>query len=137
MSRNRLWIIVDGRWAPDDYPAHVFDVSFDARRIEFQVHAEIGDRAAARAEVDLYAPVFGQLPASLTEHIREVEVYESPTRYYMGARYCTRSDNPCSISINTTISADANVMRRGLLEEHVIHEAVHVYWDDDHRRAPG
>ena len=134
---RRMWIIRDGRWDPGEYDAHVFDVSYDIRRVEFQIHSEIGDRTAARAEVDLYAPVFGQLPAALMEHLREVEVYESPAQYYMGARRCSESDSPCIVGINTTISANANVMGRGLMEEHVIHEAVHVSWDHDHLSAPG
>ena len=132
-----MWIITDGRWNPDEYDAHVFDVSFDSRHAEFQIHAEIGDRTAARAEVDLYAPVFGQLPAALIEHLREVEVYESPAQYYMGSRRCSTSDSPCIVGIDTTISHERDMMDRGVIEEYVIHEAVHVSWDDEHLAAPG
>ena len=74
---RHMWIVVDGRWSPRDYPAHVFDVAFDRTEVEFQVHTDVGNRSAAREQVDIYARIFGQVPASLMEHLREIEIHQS------------------------------------------------------------
>ena len=53
---------------------HVFDVTFNGKRMEFQVHPEIGARTEARAQVDTYAPIFGRLPWELRARVTEVEI---------------------------------------------------------------
>ena len=135
--QRHMWIVKDGSWEIGDQPAHVFDVAFDRRRVEFQVHAEIGDRAATRAEVDVYAPIFGQIPASMMEHLREVEIHQTGGHAMQARRYDPGDPNSGAVNINIAFIAEHNMRERGYLEEFALHEAVHVSWDRYHLGAPG
>ena len=134
---RHMWIVRNDRWVPGDYAAHVFDVAFDRRQVEFQVHAELGDRAAARAEVEVFAPIFGQLPRALLEHLREVEIHQTGGSPMSARRYNTGDPSAGSVSINTSAVADVRLVQRGFAEEYAIHEAAHVSWDPDHLSSPG
>ena len=57
--------------------AYLFDVQYAGRQLEFQVHPEFGSRAAARQEVDTYAPALGRLPAVFLSQAREPAVKSS------------------------------------------------------------
>lgn len=135
--QRHMWIVVDGRWAPDDYAAHVFDVTFDARRVEFQVHVELGGRVEARAEVDVYAPIFGQMPASLMEHLREVEIHDSGGHAMSARRHDYTDPSAGSVSINTAYATETDLVGRGFAEEFAMHELGHVSWDPKHLQSPG
>ena len=53
---------------------HLFDVQYDGRQTEFQVHPEYGSRAAAREQVDACAAVLGRLPRVMLSNAKEVEI---------------------------------------------------------------
>lgn len=62
---------VDG-WVTVD--AFLFDADYGAAELAFQVNPEFGDEAAARSEVDTWAPAVGRLPAVLLSLARVVQV---------------------------------------------------------------
>ena len=134
---RHMWLIRDGRWAPDDYPAHVFDVDFSGLAKEFQVDVEIGDQAAARAEVDTYAPIFGRLPWALLEGIDEVEIQVEGGSSMSAAPPFRNDPSGRMISVSTARVEATDLVSRGFAEEYAIHEAAHASWDPTHIRAPG
>lgn len=136
-EERHMWIVRDGRWEIGDQPAHVFDVGFDRPRVGFEVHAEVGDRAAARAEVDVYAPIFSQIPASLLEHLQQVEIHNTGGHAMQARRYDAGDPNSGVVNINIAFVAEHNMRQRGYLEEFALHEAAHVSWDPFHLTAPG
>lgn len=136
-EERHMWLVVDGRWAPGDYPAQVFTVSCNTVQVEFQVHAELGDRAAARDLVDIYARIFGQMPLALIRHLREVEIHATGGSSMSARGYDKGDPSAGSVSINTAAIADVDLVGRGFAEEYALHEAAHVSWDPEHRRAPG
>ena len=134
---RHMGLVVDGRWAYGDYLAHVFEATFDARQVEFEVHSEIGGRAEARAQVDVYALIFGQIPASLMGHLQQVEIHQTGGHAMQARRYNAGDPNSGAVNINIAFVAEHNMRQRGFLEEFTLHETVHVSWDNYHLRAPG
>ena len=128
-----MWIYRDGQWHHGDQMAHVFNVAFRERGVEFQVLSELGDRAAAREQVDTYAPILGRLPSALKEHLREVEIMEEgPPRVSSTARpYDWGDPSAGMVSVHTEEAPD--VIRRGFMEEVFLHEGAHASLDPDHR----
>lgn len=132
---RHMWIYRDGQWHHGDQQAHVFEVAFRERSVEFQVLSELGDRAAAREEVDTYAPIIGRLPRALKEHVREVEIMEEgPQRVSSTARPHDWGDPSAGmISVHTQEASD--VIRRGYMEEVFLHEGAHASLEADHRAS--
>ena len=100
---RHMWLMRENVWTNGHYTVHVFDVAFDRRRVEFQVHPELGDQAAARAEVETYAPMIGRLPWALREHLREVEIQQQGRGWT--ARAYDRDPSAGSINIQQSAAA--------------------------------
>ena len=105
--------------------AYLFDVQYAGRQLEFQVHPEFGSRAAARQEVDTYAPALGRLPAVFLSRAREVEIGASND--FAGAAGI--------FHIHTGDGKD--LINNGFLEEVLIHEGGHVSLDLAHENSAG
>ena len=116
--RVDAWITVD---------AYLFDARYAGGVIEFQVNPEFGSAEAARAEVDVYAPVLGRLPAVMLSRATSVQV--NAGRELFGGN----ADG--SFLIHT--GQGAEYLRDGFLEEVLFHEAAHVSLDVDHTDSPG
>ena len=114
---------------------HVFDVEFNRKRMEFQVHLELGGPEEARTEVDRYAPMFGRLPWALRERVREVEIQVQGGKASHGHGYDWTDPRAGTVTVHTGAAGD--IVRRGRMEETFIHEAAHTSWDPDHADAPG
>ena len=94
--------------------------------IEFQVNPEFGSAEAARAEVDVYAPVLGRLPAVMLSRATSVQVNAGQELFGGNA--------DGSFLIHT--GQGAEYLRDGFLEEVLFHEAAHVSLDVDHTDSP-
>ena len=94
---------------------HVFDVEFDRKRMEFQVHPELGGRAATRAQVDTYAPMFGRLPWELRARVREVEIQLQGGKPSLSHGYDWTDPRAGTVTVHT--GKAENVVRRGFMEE--------------------
>lgn len=104
---------------------YVFRAEYSARAapVEFQVHHEYGSEAAARAQVDTYAPLLGRLPDALLRLLVEVEIGRATT-----ARSNSSAAEPMRrISIFTDVAEDR--IRRGFMEEALFHQGVQVSLD--------
>ncbi len=117
---------------------YLFDVQYESRHSEYQVHPEYGTVEAAREQVDAYAEVVGRLPRAMLSNGREVEISRT-------AR--TESDETLDDGMPPSqanqrgiihIYADAaeDAHRRGYLEEVLIHEAGHLSFDREHADHP-
>ena len=116
--------------------AHVFDVEFRDRRVEFQVHSDTGSSEEARALVDVYAPIFGRLPWALRQHVREIELHGQDEGCCCNAAFYDNPD-PSAGAIRCKTAGTNHEAERGFMEEIFMHEAVHVSLDPDHRLAAG
>lgn len=119
--RANAWITVN---------AYLFDVRFGERTAEWQFNPEFGSEEAARAEIDVFAPAIGRLPAALLSNLQEVEV-NAGEGAFGGNSYNG------SILIHTEDSGTRLAVREGFLEEVLMHEAAHASLDRDHGDAPG
>ena len=119
--RANAWITVN---------AYLFDVRFGERIVEWQFNPEFGSEEAARAEIEVFAPAIGRLPAALLSNLQEVEVNAG-----QGA-FGGNSYNG-SILIHTEDSGTRMAVREGFLEEVFMHEAAHASLDPDHGDASG
>ena len=116
---------------------HVFDVEFDRKRMEFQVHLELGGPEEARTEVDRYALMFGRLPWALRERVREVEIQAQGARPSYGHGYDWTDPRAGTVTVHTGAVDREDIIRRGFMEEIFMHEGAHTSWDPDHEDAPG
>lgn len=116
--RVDAWVTVD---------AYLFDARYSWGTVEFQVNPEFGNEAAARAEVDIYAPALGRLPAFLMTNARTVEVNAGVELFGGNANG--------SFLIHT--GQGQQYIGDGFLEEVLFHEAAHVSLDAEHAAAPG
>lgn len=118
---------------------YLFDVQFDGRRTEFQVHEEYGSRTAARQQVDAYAAVLGRLPRVLLSNAKEVEISitakTSSTTSLDPGEPVVQASQSGIFHIYTERAEE--VARDGFLEEVLIHEGGHVSLDSAHARSPG
>ena len=115
-----------GRWITVN--AYLFDARYAGRSLEFQVNPEFGSRAAAREQVDRYAPAFGRLPAVRMSRALEVQV---------NARQGDFGGNGHDRSFLIHTGEASQVLRDGFLEEVLIHEGAHVSLDLAHASGPG
>ena len=107
--------------------AYLFDAQYSGRQLEFQVNPEFGSVEAARAEVDIYAPAIGRLPAVMLSRATEVEINDGDEPF--------GGNRNGSFLIHTDRGSD--YVRRGVLEEVFFHEAGHVSLDVDHENSAG
>ena len=119
--RANAWITVN---------AYLFDVWFGERAVEWQFNPEFGGEEATRAEIDVFAPAIGRLPAALLANLQEVEV-NAGEGAFGGNSYNG------SILIHTEDSGTRLAVRDGFLEEVFMHEAAHASLDPDHGDAAG
>jgi hypothetical protein len=97
----------------------LFDALYaDAPAVEVQVNSEFG-RAEAEAVAAFYARATGQLPRSLRNDVRELWIHRGNEAFGGGNR---------SILIHTGTIAE-QYLRDGMLEEVLMHEAVHTSLD--------
>ena len=108
----------------------LFDVLYEGHGfVEFQIHHEYGDQSEARNQVDMYAPVVGQLPRGLLSKIKYVQVASLP-RELSGARAALDH------GIYIAPPRAEEWLHEGFLEEIMLHEGAHVSLDTDHIQAP-
>ena len=108
--------------------AYLFNARIRGRDIEFQVNPEFGSEAAARAEVDVFAPAFGRLPAVLLSRAEKVHLNAGDGLF--GGNWDDRS-------FLIHAGYGRGVLRDGFLEEVLFHEGAHVSLDGVHASAPG
>ena len=116
-------------------PVYVFEAEYDRNTIEFQVYPDVGDRAAARAEVDRHTPIFGRLPWALREYVREVELSELGGGNASPWHWWPNLDEAGVIMIGA--ERDRTTVRNGFMEEVYMHEGVHVSLEHERGTAPG
>ena len=119
--RAEMWVTVD---------AYLFEAQFGERTVEFQVNPEFGSTEAARAQVDVFAPAIGRLPAVLMSNVREVEL-NAGEGLFGGNSYNG------SLLIHADDPATLYAVRAGFLEEVFVHEAAHASLDPRHLDNPG
>ncbi len=112
------WITVD---------AYLFEARIGGHRIEFQVNPEFESEDAARAQVDVYAPALGRLPAVLLSRLQSVHVNAGNPSF--GGNYVDQS-----ITVHTGRGQER--LRDGFLEEVLFHEGAHVSLQN-HQDEPG
>lgn len=107
--------------------AYLFDATFDdGLGAEVQVNPEFGGEEAARVEAERYASEIGRLPTALRAEVQTVWIHRGTEPFGGG------NDN---ILIHTGQAAlyEAD----GILEETLVHEAVHTSLDATHASAAG
>ncbi|MDE2796658.1 MAG: carboxypeptidase-like regulatory domain-containing protein [Gemmatimonadota bacterium] len=119
--RANAWITVN---------AYLFDVRFGERTVEWQFNPEFGSAEAAEAEIEVFGPAMGRLPAALLSNLQEVEVNAG-----QGA-FGGNSYNG-SILIHTEDPGTRRAVNDGFLEEVFMHEGAHASLDPDHSDSPG
>ena len=116
----------------DDQNVYLFDVRFEQRTVEFEVHPEYGDQEAAREQVNIHAPTLGRLPRALLLGANEVEISIAADFNNFSAT----NNNDAGIFHVSSTAGERN-LQQGWLEELLFHEAVHVSLDNRYRRTPG
>ena len=112
------WITVD---------AYLFNASYDGGlTAEIQVNPEFGGVAAALAEAEKYAEVIGRLPTALRADVETVWIHRGVEPFGGG-------NNNLLIHIGQAERYVAD----GILEETLVHEAVHTSLDAAHASSPG
>lgn len=110
-----------------DFSAFLFNAQFaDGPAIEFQVNPEFDEPGEAHTVAGFYAHAIGQLPRSLRERVRTVWIHRGDEDFGGG------NDN---LLIHTG-SVAARYLADGVLEEALLHEAVHTSLDPAHAAAP-
>ena len=117
--RVNEWITVE---------AYLFKAQYSSGELEFQVNPEFGSVAAARAQVDVYAPALGRLPAAMLS--RALKVHINAGNELFGGNAYDRS-----FLIHTERGEE--YLREGFLEEVLFHEIGHISLDLDHAGSPG
>ena len=113
--------------------AYLFEAQIGGRAVEFQVNPEFESEAAAREQVDVYAPAIGRLPAVLLSRLGSVHVNagrpEHPDallplrpRQVFGGNWFDQSN-----TIHT--GRGEEYISGRFLEEVLFHEAAHVSVD--------
>ena len=114
--------------------AYLFEARIRGRSIEFQVNPEFGSVGAARAEVDIYAPALGRLPAVLVSRVEKVHVNagdpahpDAANRVRLGGRVSkVFGGNWFDRSVTIHTGYGQRLLRDGFLEEVLFHEGAHV-----------
>lgn len=115
------------QWIP--VYAYLFDAQFVERDVEFRVNPEFADVAAARAEVDKFAPALGRLPAVFFSNLGAVAINAG-----VGAWGGSSHDGSIVIHVHDQTTPDA--IRGRFLEEVFLHEAAHISLDPAHEDSP-
>ena len=106
--------------------AYLFSIVFeDDHTLTAIVNAEFNSEANASAEAVRFGRYIGQLPAVLRSGIDELWVHK-------GRELWGSVDN--ALYVHTDMTADYS--DAGILEETLVHEAVHVALDEDHENSP-
>ncbi|MCY4511527.1 MAG: hypothetical protein OXG35_31870, partial [Acidobacteria bacterium] len=126
------WITVD---------AYLFEARIGGHPIEFQVNPEFESEDAARAQVDVYAPPLGRLPAVLLSRLQSVHVNAGTPGHPDGVRPWARprnvfGGNYVDRSITVHTGRGQEYLRDGFLEEVLFHEGAHVSLQN-HEEEPG
>ena len=119
-TRAQTWVRIS---------VYLFNVRYFGREVEFQVHPELGSRAAAQAVTDTYAPILGRIPAVLLSELDQIELS-------LGTGGLRASNGEKGIIHIPTSGGDRHV-DDGFMEEMLIHEGTHVSLDPTHRDSPG
>lgn len=98
----------------------------DGLIIEIQVNPEFGIPKAAQAQAEKYAVVIGRLPTELRKDVKTVWIHKGNQLFGGGNN---------NLLIHTGIAED-HYIPEGVLEETLIHEAVHTSLDADHKDHP-
>ena len=107
--------------------AYLFGASFDdGLTAEIQVNPEFGGSDAARVEAEKYAEVIGRLPTALRNDVETVWIHKGTEPFGGG-------NNNLLIHVGQADLYAAD----GILEETLVHEAVHTSLDAAHASAPG
>ena len=109
---------------------YLFDVQFESRLVEFEVHPEYGSRQAAREQVDNYAAPLGRMPQALLSGANEVEISVSAEANNFSA---TNANDAGIFHVSST--AGDRELPQGWVEEVFFHEGVHVSLDNRYRRT--
>ncbi|MYD84940.1 MAG: hypothetical protein F4Y14_01365 [Acidobacteria bacterium] len=117
--------------------AYLFDVRYGNVDIEYLVNTELGNREAARAQVDMYAGALGRIPAVLLSKLQWVLIFAGshPISANVAGPDPRIPGSEGRIFIPAQFGAD--LIHRGWIEEVFIHEGAHVSLDNDHLYAPG
>jgi hypothetical protein len=102
--------------------AFVFTANYESEAITIFVNPEFGDQAAAQEEAEFYAEVIGRIPVSLRNGISNGVSF-----LYIHQGFEPLASNQDYIAIYTGRATELN--NRGILEETLIHESVHVSLD--------
>ncbi len=114
--------------------AYLFEAQIGGSVVEFQVNPEFESEAAAREQVETYAPPLGRLPAVLLSRLGSVHVNAGrpahpdallprPPQRVFGGNWFDQS-----ITIHTGTGEE--FIRDGFLEEVLFHEGAHVSVDE-------
>jgi hypothetical protein len=110
-----------------DVEAILFEATFsDGPSVEVQVNPEFATADAGRIEAVFYADAIGRLPRSLRTDVRTVWIHRGIEPFGGG------NDN-----LLIHVGQGARYVADGILEETLVHEAVHTSIDAAHRSAPG
>jgi hypothetical protein len=114
--RVNTWIAVE---------AYLFTASYDdALSAEVQVNPEFGSEESARTVAERYGSVIGRLPTALRSNVETVWIHEGTQPFGGGNR---------NLLIHV---GQADLYERdGILEETLVHEAVHTSLDAGHAAA--
>ena len=115
-----------------DLNVYLFDVRFDVRNVEFELHPEYGSREAAREQVNVYAEALGRLPRVLRSGAKQVEISIAPEQITFAA---TNANDAGIFHVYSQYGS--KIAREGWLEEIFIHEGTHISLDRKYRSAPG
>ncbi len=111
--------------------AFLFDAHIAEQVVEFRVNSEFGDAEAARTEVDRFAPAVGRLPAAFLSNVASVTINGGYGTWGGGLD----TEQAGMILIHKHSAWDA--IRKGFLEEILLHEGAHASLDEAHARADG
>lgn len=107
--------------------AYLFEATFsDGAAVEVQVNPEFGSVAAAEVEAAFYLPVIGRLPRALRTDLETVWLHKGDEPFGGGNN---------NLLIHTGALAQSYI-GEGILEETLVHEAVHTSLDGHHASDP-
>ena len=110
-----------------DLKAYLFTSKYDdGFEIEIQVNPEFGSVDAAKQQAAFYAPVFGRLPSILRSKVKTSWIHSGDQAFGGG-------NNNLLIHVG---SIGQSYIRDGILEEALVHEAVHTSLDPKYRNDP-
>lgn len=107
--------------------AYVYSITFtDGGSLEALINSEFNDETLASLEAQRFGHRIGQLPNTLRSKIEELWIHKGRELWGSNGR---------GIFIHTDITTDYD--NAGILEETLLHEAVHVALDNEHEDTVG